>query len=140
MEAWVSDTGGVGGNEFFADIAGKVLVFGFPLLGLRVEKNHSPQIRQKVLCRTGQQSGHVFQIHPAFFIQRNEQRLFGRANRFNRLFVMDGAFAEDGGFDRHFGFLVVMFQREQQRQIRVAMKRPLIDGALMGPKRETKRS
>ena len=47
---------------------------------------------------------------------------------------MDGALAENGGFDRHFGFLVVVFQREQQRQIRVAMKRPLIDRGIDGAK------
>ena len=41
--------------------------------------------------------------------------------------MVDGAFAENGGFDRPPGFLVVMFQRKQQRQIRVAVKRALID-------------
>ena len=92
----IGDAGGIGGDKFFADIAGKVLVFGFPLLGLRIKKNHALQVGQKLLCRTGQQGSHVVQIHPAFFIQRNEQRFFGRANGLNRLFVVDGAFAENG--------------------------------------------
>ena len=69
----------------------------------------------------------MVEVHTAFFIQRNEQGFFWRSNRFNRLLVMDGAFPENGGFDRLLGFLVVLFQREQQRQIRVAVKSPLID-------------
>ena len=39
----ISNTGGVGGDELLSDIAGKVLIFGFPLPGLRMEKNHSFQ-------------------------------------------------------------------------------------------------
>ena len=54
-EAGIGDAGGIGGDKFLADIAGKVLVFGFPLLGLRMKKNHPLQVGQKFLCRTGQQ-------------------------------------------------------------------------------------
>ena len=126
-QVWLSYTRNFGGREFGPDIAGKILVFCFPLLGLRMEKNHPFQVGQKIFGWTRKQRGHVFQIHPAFFIQRNEQRFFGRTDRFNRLLVVNRPFAEDGRFDRHFGFLVVVFQREQQRQIRVAVKSPLVD-------------
>jgi hypothetical protein len=36
--------GGFGGDKFFTDVAGKVVVFGFPLLGFRVKKNHALQV------------------------------------------------------------------------------------------------
>ncbi len=77
METDIGNTGRVRRNQLFADIAGEILVFGFPLFALRVEKNHSPQIRQKLPDRFAEQTGHVFQIHPALFIQRNQQRFLG---------------------------------------------------------------
>ena len=42
------DAGGIGGDKLLTDVAGKIVVFGFPLLRLRVEKNHALQVRQKV--------------------------------------------------------------------------------------------
>ena len=48
--------------------------------------------------------------------------------------MVNRPFAEDGRFDRPAGFLVVVFQREKQRQIRVAVKSPLIDRGIDGAK------
>jgi hypothetical protein len=41
MEADIGNTGRVRRDQFFTDITGKILVFGFPLFVLRVEKNGS---------------------------------------------------------------------------------------------------
>jgi len=75
METRVSDAGGIGDNQLFADIAGKILVVGFPLFGLRVKKISPFKSGKKVLGRTGQQAAHVFQS-THLFIQRNQQGLF----------------------------------------------------------------
>ena len=39
---------------------------------------------------------------------------------------MDGAFAEDGGLGRNLFFVVIVFQRQEQWQIRVTEKCPLV--------------
>jgi hypothetical protein len=99
---------------------------------LRIEKNHPLQVRQEFINGPIKQTGHVVEINTAFFIQRNEQGFFGRARRFDGLFVMDGALVKDSGLGGNAVFLVVMFQRQQQRQIRIAVEGILIDPGIDG--------
>ena len=93
-----------------------------------IQKDDAFQIRQKFLNWFVKQIGHVVEVNAAALIQRDQQRLLWRANRLDRLPVMNRAFSKNCGLGRPFGFVVVIFQREQQRQIRVA-----VEGALVCP-------
>ena len=78
----------------------------------------------------------MVEVGPPFLVQTDEQRFFGGADRFDRLFVLNGAFAKDGGLGRPFSLLIVMLQRQEQRKVGVAVKGALIggggDGAVAG--------
>ena len=71
-----------------------------------------------------QQRGHVVANPPGLFHSAKRATLPSASRSIDRLLVVDRAFAENGGLDRPLRFLVVVFQREQQRQIRVAVERP----------------
>ena len=81
LKARLGEAGGFGDAKFVADIARKIMVFGFPCLRLRIEKQNAFEFRQKFICRAGQQESHVFQVHAAFFIQRNNDGFLWRLNR-----------------------------------------------------------
>jgi hypothetical protein len=53
VKAGFVEAGDFGGLKFFADIAGKIMVFRFPFARLRIEKQDALQFGQKFLCRTG---------------------------------------------------------------------------------------
>src|ERR1017187_7150419 len=69
-----------------------------------------------------EQMGEVVQVHAAAFVQRDEQGFLGRADLGNSPFSLDGALAEDRGLGRAPRFLIVVFQRQQERQVGVAAK------------------
>ena len=64
----VGNGSGIRDSKFFADIAGKILVIGFPLVGLRVEENDALQFRQEFLGRFIEQASHVVEIHASPFV------------------------------------------------------------------------
>ena len=71
----------------------------------------------------------MVEVNATVLVQGDEQRLLRRADRFNRLAMMNRSFGENGGLGRPLRLVVVVLQRKQQRQIRVA-----VEGALVGAK------
>src|SRR5208283_5774559 len=99
---------------------------GLPLVCLRVQKNDALQIRQKFRYRFVEQVGHVVEVNATVLVQGDEQRLLRRANRFNRLAMVNRSFGENGGLRRPLRLIVEVLQRKEQRQIRVAVEGPLV--------------
>ncbi len=97
------------------------------MVRLGIQKNDAFQVRQKFLHRFIEQVGHVVEVNTPALVQGDEQRLFRRADRFNRLPVMNRAFGKNRGLGRALRLVVVVLQRKQQRQIGVA-----VEGALVG--------
>ena len=93
-EARVIDAGGIGGDKFFADIAGKIMVFGFPLFGLRVEKNHALQVGQKFRQPDGPKAAMWSKSTRPFSFSETSNASLGRTNGLNRLF--DGGWCVRG--------------------------------------------
>ena len=68
-ETRVGHGGSVRNGEFLADIAGEVVVVGFPLVRLWIQEDDALQVGQKFLRRFVEQPGHVVEVHAAAFIQ-----------------------------------------------------------------------
>ena len=97
-------------GELLADIAGEILVVGFPLVRLRIQEDESLAVGQKLLQRFIEQASHVVEVNAAALVQRNEQRFLGRGDGLDGLPVMNGALVEDGGLGCAFGLVVVTLQ------------------------------
>ena len=126
FEARVGSAGGVGHEEFFAYIAGKVLVFRFPLVGLGIKKDGSFEFGEKFVLGLIEQNRHVFQIHTRLFVQQDQEGFLRGRDGPHRVFVLNGPFSEDCGFDRFTRFLVVVLQGQEQGQVRVVGKGTLV--------------
>jgi len=109
-EARVRHRGSVRNDQFLADIAGEVVVVGFPLVRLRIQEDHAFQVGQEFLRRLIEQRRHVVEVHAATLVQGHEQRLLGGTDGFNWLPVMDRSLGEDGGFGRSLGLIVVVLE------------------------------
>ena len=109
-KALVGDGGSVGDDELFADVAGEILIVGFPLVRLRIQKNDPFQVGQEFLDRLVQEAGHVVELHAAVFVQGDEQRLFWGIDRLNGLAAVNRAFPKNCGFSRPLRFVVVILE------------------------------
>jgi len=126
VEARVSDGGSVGNGILLPHVPREILVIGFPLVRLRVQENNALQVRQKFLGGFANERGHVVEVHTAALVQRDQQRLLRFTDRFNRLAMMNRAFSKNRGLFCGLGFVVVVLQRQEQRQIGVAIEGALI--------------
>jgi hypothetical protein len=70
----------------------------------------------------------VVKVHAAVFIQGDEQCFFGGIDRLDRLLTMNRAFPKEGGFGGGAGLVVVILERQKQRQIRIAVEGSLVGG------------
>jgi len=63
--------------KFFAHVPRQIMILGFPLLGLRIEKKHSGQFWQKLVNGPTQQPSHVRQSPPSLFVKETMRASFG---------------------------------------------------------------
>ena len=102
------------------------MVVGLPLVCLWVAEDQPLQVGQEFFDRLVQQARHAVEVNATALIQAYEQRFLGRANGFHRLPMMNRPLREDSRLGRPLRFVVIVLQREQQRQIRVAIKGSLV--------------
>jgi len=140
FELFIRQRGGFGDRQFRAYVAREVFILGLPAVGLRIQEDGAFEVGQNLGRTAVQQAGEEIDVHAATFVQRDEQRLLGRADLRDGSVLLDGAFAKDGSLGGTTRFRVVMLEREQQRQIRVPAEGDHIGPIGDRPKRATKLS
>ena len=122
LELRVGQHGGFRCQQLGPDIAGEIVVLGFPAIGLGIEKDGSLEFGQEIRHGPVQQLADVVHIDPATFVQADQQRVLRRIDRLGRTLLLHRALAEDGGLRRTLRLGLVMLQRQQQGQIGIAAK------------------
>ena len=132
--------------QLVADVAGQVLVGSLPT-GFRVSRIHGGVLEDDalqvgsnalVVARGAQQLGHIGQVHPAPFPNRDGQRLGRGVHMGDAVFRPDGPFCEHIRLAFQFAVLVQVFQRTEQVIGRIILKEAavfaVIDEAKLGGK------
>ena len=118
-----------GERQLFAHIAGEVFVLRLPAPGGGIEEDEPAQLRQKLLHGAADQLCNVIEVDPAAFVQGNDQRLTRTRDLLDRTTPFNGPLPKDRGLGRGLIVRVVVLQRKEQGQIRIAGKGPHVRGS-----------